>query len=143
MTATRPQPSERYVELVKRFALAEIQDDEHLEQANTVLRDLLGRPVSPEEQLYVDALSTLIESYETARYGEPSAQPHEFLDLLLCTNELEVDEVALQIGVEPAELAALRQGQRPFSVAIATSLADYFAVDRQAFLGESQREKAD
>src|SRR5947208_1942340 len=98
-TATRKQP-DTYFELVRRFPLTVIADDRHLDRAVALIDELLDRPSRDAgEQAYLDALSTLVESYEAEHVPIKAVSGVDVLKHLMESNGASQTEVARGAGI--------------------------------------------
>ena len=72
-SAAKSMPS-TYFELVKRFPLAHIRDDEHLVMAQEMIDRLLQERLDEGAQEYLDPLTDLVETYENRHVIIPDAR---------------------------------------------------------------------
>lgn len=80
----RGRAKDSYLDLVVVFPLTSIKSEEHLAEAQAVMDRLLskGRP-NVGEELYLDALSDLVEVYEDAHHAISPASDADMLRHLL------------------------------------------------------------
>src|SRR2546421_10993790 len=80
---------EEYLALVRSFPLAHIRDDAHLDAAVAVIDRLLAKgDHSPAEEMYLDALTDLVETYEEAHVVIPARGGGDALRFLMEANDL-------------------------------------------------------
>src|SRR5437868_11024838 len=90
----RKQP-DSYFQLVRRFPLTVIEDDAHLDRAVLLIDKLLDLAVRDRGQrAYLDALTTLVESYEAERIPMPSLGGAAILRNLIADNGITQAELA-------------------------------------------------
>ena len=86
-SATTPLP-DTYFELVKKFPLTHIRNDEHLEEASAVIDLLLRKNLDHGEQEYLDVLTDMVEMYEDENVKIPDASESDVLRELMSANRL-------------------------------------------------------
>ena len=80
----KPATRDAYLELVTAFPLASIQSDEHLRDAQKVVDRLLAKgKLGKGEELYLDALSDLVATYEDEHHAIEPASDAEMLAHLM------------------------------------------------------------
>src|SRR5438874_5808914 len=80
----KPATRDSYLELVSAFALASIQSDEHSHEAQKVIDRLLAKvTLDKGEELYLDALSDLVASYEDEHHAIEPASDADMLAHLM------------------------------------------------------------
>ena len=73
-----------YLDLVQVFPLASIKSDEHLEAAQEVMDQLLAKgELDDGEEMYLDALSDLVATYEDEHYVIAPASDADMLRHLM------------------------------------------------------------
>ncbi len=132
--ATR-QITDKYFELVRRFPLRRIRDDESHAEATRITRELLLRGednLDAGELDYLDALAGFIESYERTlvRMNKPS--PLQVLTHLMEASGMKPADLGRLIGSSAASMVL--HAQRELSKSHIRKLADHFHVDPALFL---------
>jgi len=127
------------MELVHKFELRPIRNDEDLERANEIAGRLADRGeenLDADEADYLDVLCGLIEKYEDAHF--PIAADFTPADRLRARMEARgMTEVEVARGAKVAE-AAIREflaGENPLDTEPAARLAAYFGVPVDVFRG--------
>ncbi|WP_165072797.1 helix-turn-helix domain-containing protein [Paludisphaera rhizosphaerae] len=125
-----------YFELVRRFPLTSIRDWDHLKEAETVLHGLLRQNLDAGGEAYLDALTDLVETFETENipYGPP-APPADVLKEMLYQHRLSQAQLARQIGIAQSTLSAICQGTRMPTLEQAKILGERFRLTPATFLG--------
>jgi HTH-type transcriptional regulator/antitoxin HigA len=119
-----------YFELVRRFPLTVIADDKHLDRAVALIDELLDRlRRDAGEQAYLDALTTLVESYETDHVPMPDVSGIAVLRSLMADNGLTQAELARGAGIAESALSEVLSGKRKLSRGHVGKLARYFGAD--------------
>lgn len=131
MNATLPQT---YFKMVKAFPLTSIRDYAHLAEAQAVLDDLLAQDLDEGGEAYLDALSDLVEVFETQHEPKNDVTGGEVLRELLNANRLSQGALARATGIAQSTISALINGDRPFTLAHAKKLGEHFCVSASAFL---------
>lgn len=122
-----------YFELVKKFPLAHIQDDDHLGEAEGVLDRLLQEDLDEGGQQYLDALTDLIEVYEDGHHPIPDASEGDVLRELLHANRLSQQALARMVGISQSTISAVVNGNRSLTRAQVDKLAGFFHVSPLTF----------
>ena len=136
--ASRLRIPDRYFELVKKFPLVPIRDDEHLTEAETVLHQLLAEKLDSGAEAYLAVLTELIESYEEEHHEIEDASEASVLRLLMESNELTQTELSAELGGQSV-VSAVLNGQRAINARQASALAKRFGVSPAAFIAGSGR----
>ena len=125
---------DEYWGLVRAFPLAHIRDDAHLDAAVAVidrLRDKGAR--SPAEEMYLDALTDLVETYEEAHVSIPARSGVDALRFLMEANDLRQVDLVPVLG-RKSLVSEVLGGQRPLALTHIKKLADYFRVSPAVFI---------
>jgi len=123
-----------YFDLVRRFPLMGIRDDDHLDQAVEVIHNLLRQDRDDGEEAYLEALSILVESYEKEHDPTPDASPAEVLRELMRSNGLSQTKLSRAVHIAQSTISAILGGERSMTTSQITALAAYFKVKPAAFL---------
>jgi HTH-type transcriptional regulator/antitoxin HigA len=81
------------------------------------------------EELYLDALSDLVATYEDAHYPIAPASDADMLRHLVEAREFTQAELHRQSGIPKSTLSEVLAGKKPFSKALIHTLAEFFKVD--------------
>jgi HTH-type transcriptional regulator/antitoxin HigA len=126
----------RYLDLIHRFALRPIHDDDELEQASAMADALVIRSdLSKAEEDYLAVLSTLIERYEAEHHPMSDATtPAEFLRDLLEVSGMTSYRLAAETGIGVSTLSEILSGKSGVSPRVRKILAAHFHVEEAAFI---------
>jgi HTH-type transcriptional regulator/antitoxin HigA len=119
-----------YLQLVLAFPLASIKSDEHLEEAQRVIEQLLAKgDLDAGAETYLDALSDLVASYEDAHHPiDPASDADMLLHLMEAKGVTQAD-VSRGTQLPKSTISEVLAGKRPFSRQMIRKLAAYFDVD--------------
>src|SRR5438128_1575048 len=99
-----------YFELVKKFPLAHIRDDRHLDAAQVVIDQLLQRDLDRGSQDYLDVLTDLVEIYEDQHHAIPDASESDVLGELMRANHLTQTALAKKVGISQSTISSVLRG---------------------------------
>jgi HTH-type transcriptional regulator/antitoxin HigA len=117
--------------------LTVIADDKHLDRAVALIDELLDRPVRDYgEQSYLDALTTLVESYENEHVQMPDVGGVAVLRNLMTDNSITQAELSRETGIAESALSEVLSGKRRLSRGHVGCLARYFGVDAGTFTAD-------
>lgn len=136
-TAPRPASRDAYLELVKKFPLRSIRGEDELDAAQDVLAELLQTVLDAGGEQYRDALTDLIEVYETQAHPIPDATEAEVLRELMAANGLTQTRLAAVVGIAGSTLSQVLAGKRSLTKEQVVKLARHFGVSAAAFLPAS------
>lgn len=119
-----------YLELVLAFPLASIKSEDHLEEAQKVIDQLLAkRRLDHGEETYLDALSDLVASYEDEHHAiEPASDADMLRHLMEAKGETQV-QLHRDTHIAKSTISEVLAGKKPFSRQMIRKLANYFKVD--------------
>jgi HTH-type transcriptional regulator/antitoxin HigA len=138
-TAARTLP-DTYFALVKQFPLTHIRDAAHLRRAQAVIDRLLREDRDEGAEEYLDALTDLVETYETGRVPVPDASEADVLRVLMESNGLSQPALAKRSGIAQSTLSAVLNGRRSLTRDHVVTLARLFNVSPAAFFpGRSRK----
>jgi HTH-type transcriptional regulator / antitoxin HigA len=130
---TRPFNPESYGKLLAEYQPKTITTEEENEQAIRLALTLEHRPNrTPEEEMVLELLVTLIEKFEESHYPIPQGTPNSMLIHLMDAGDITTEALAEVIG----SLEVVREivkGERTITKIQAAALADYFHVDASLF----------
>ncbi|MEH1901334.1 MAG: transcriptional regulator [Nostoc sp.] len=130
---TRTFNPESYAKLLAEYLPKIITTEEENEQAIALALTLdhrLNR--TPEEEMLLQLLVTLIEKFEEKHYQIPPGTPNSMLIHLMDARDITTEALAEVIGSLEVVLQIVN-GDRTISKTQAETLADYFHVDASLF----------
>ena len=130
----RPLP-QSYTALVALLPPRPIHDDVDLANATEMIDRLAGFDLNTDQEDYLEALSTFVEAYESARFpiDDSRITPLDALKALLAGHNMTASDLGRLLGnrtLGPAILA----GRRNLSKAHIKKLAERFKVEPGVFL---------
>ena len=126
----RSKDQDSYLELVVAFPLVSIQSDEHLHAASQVMDELLAKgKLDHGEEMYLDALSDLVATYEDKHFAIAPASDADMLRHLLDMKGVTQADVSKATGLPKSSMSEVMAGKKPFSRQMIRIFADYFHVD--------------
>lgn len=135
MAAVLDEPSEHeYLALVRAFPLVSIRGGDHLTAALSVLDGLLDKPArSAAEEVYLGALSDLVETYEREHVVIPPVSGVEALRYLMEENGLSQADLAPVFGSRSI-VSEVLSGKRRLALRHISRLAERFGVPADVFM---------
>ena len=131
---SRSADLDEYLALVRAFPLAHIRDDAHLDAAVAVIDRLLDKgDRSPAEEMYLDALTDLVETFEEAHVRIPARSGVDALRFLMEANDLRQVDLVPVLG-RKSLVSEVLSGKRPLALTHIKKLADYFQVSPAVFI---------
>jgi HTH-type transcriptional regulator/antitoxin HigA len=125
---------EEYLELVRMFPLISIEDDTHLSAALAAIDRLIERPSrSVAENVYLAALTDLVETYENAHVALPPVTGVEALRYLMEENGLTQADLAPYFGA-PSIISEVLSGKRQLALTHTRRLAAHFGLPVSVFI---------
>jgi HTH-type transcriptional regulator/antitoxin HigA len=107
---------DEYLVLVRAFPLAHIRDDAHLDAAEAVIDRLLDKgDRSPAEEMYLDALTDLVKTYEEAHVAIPARSGVDALRFLIEANALRQVDLVPALG-RKSLVSEVLSGKRPLTL---------------------------
>lgn len=129
---------EEYLALVRAFPLVSLRDDAHLRLALDVIDRLTDKPDrSPAQELYLNALTDLVETYENAHVPIPPVSGIEALRYLMDENGLKQADLAPLFG-SPSIVSEVLSGKRRLALSHVIQLAAYFGVPPGVFVAPAR-----
>jgi HTH-type transcriptional regulator/antitoxin HigA len=132
-TAARVLPA-TYFNLVKKFPLVHIRNDDHLVAAQEVIDQLLEEELDEGAEEYLDVLTDLVEGYEEEHVSIPDASEADVLRELMRANSLSQPRLAKATGIAQSTISAVLSGARSLTKGQVVKLAKFFGVSPAAFL---------
>ena len=119
-----------YLELVKEFPLTSIRSAKHLEEAQTVIDKLLAKGTLPKgEELYLDALSDLVATFEDQHCPIEPASDADILLHLMEAKGITQAQLHRDTEIAKSAISEVLAGKKSFSRRMMRTFADYFKVD--------------
>ena len=119
-----------YLELVLKFPLTSLKSEEQFQDAQAVMDALLAQgKLNVGEEMYLDALSDLVASYEDAHYPIVPASDADMLRHLMEAKGVTQAELHRDTGLAKSSISEVLAGRKTFSRQMIRKLADYFKVD--------------
>ena len=123
-----------YLALVRTFPLASIRDDAHLDEAIGMMNRLTtGRALSAGEDMYLQALADLIETYENAHVHIPALSGVELLRYLMDEHGLQQKDMVPLFGT-PSIVSEVLSGKRPLAFTHIKRLSARFGLPMDAYI---------
>lgn len=123
-----------YLSLIQRFPLRAIRNDHELDDAITLINELLDRQSLDErESDYLDVLSTLVERYEESVHPIEPASDAAVLESLLRERKQTQREVALATGISYSTFSCVIHGKRQFTREHVRAICKHFKIDQRVF----------
>jgi HTH-type transcriptional regulator / antitoxin HigA len=132
-TANRTLP-DSYFDLVKRFPLTHIRDDDHLASAHEEIDRLLREDLDEGARAYLDVLTDLVEAYEDKHHPIPDASEADVLCMLMGSNGLTQSGLEKEVGISQSTISAVLNGTRSLTKGQVIMLAKFFHVPPSVFL---------
>jgi HTH-type transcriptional regulator/antitoxin HigA len=112
----KPATRDAYLELVTAFPLASIQSNEHLHEAQKVIDRLLAKAkLDKGEELYVDALSDLVASYEDEHHAIEPASDADMLAHLMNAKGVTQVQLSRETLIPKSTVSEVLAGKKRFS----------------------------
>jgi len=122
------------MELIRRFPLKTMKNDDEHEQAAAIISELIGRNLDAGSSDYLDTLIVLVNKYEDEQHAiDERMTPREALRALMEANGLNQAAVGRIIGSESA-VSMFLKGDRGLSKVQIRKLAERFKIDPMVFI---------
>mgnify|MGYP002626906081 CR=1 FL=1 len=119
-----------YLELIQEFPLASIKSDDHLAESQNMIDRLLAKGrLDNGEEMYLDALSDLVASYEDEHFAIEPASDADMLRHLMETKGITQAQLCRDVKLSKSSVSEVLSGKKLFSRQMMRKLADYFQVD--------------
>jgi HTH-type transcriptional regulator / antitoxin HigA len=123
-----------YLELVTKFPLRSIKDDNELSLAQGVLDDLLSHePLAKSEEMYLDALRALVEHDEDHNVILEQATDAEIIRQLMQSHLLNQTSFAVKICVPKSVVSEILKGERKLNRQQIDAMAREFGISKDTF----------
>jgi mRNA interferase HigB len=131
----------KYKQLIDRFALQPIENDNDLEIVDEIADELYERleSIDPDEEIYLKVLTLLIEQYEAKAHPllDDPISPLEMLKFLMAENGLKQVDLTKILGISSGNASEIIGGKRELTKSQIGVLAHYFKVNASLFLPSS------
>ena len=126
---------ERYFELVRRFPLQPIENEEQNETAGELCAELALRfkQLSPGEKAYLEVLTVLVEKFEEQWDEELEVEPRELVLFLMEQNSLSQKDLIPIFGTS-SRISEFLGGKRELSINQIMGLSQRFNLSPTAFM---------
>jgi HTH-type transcriptional regulator/antitoxin HigA len=125
-----------YLELVIAFPLASIRSEEQLVAAQEVMDRLLAKgELDAGAEMYLDALSDLVASYEDQHHDIGPASDADMLRHFMEAKGVTQADLSQETGISKSSVSEVLAGKKPFSRQMIRKLARYFQVDASVLVG--------
>jgi HTH-type transcriptional regulator / antitoxin HigA len=126
----KPETRDSYLELVTVFPLASIQSDDHLREATRVIDRLLAKSkLAKGEELYLDALSDLVASYEDEHYAIEPASDADMLAHLMDAKGVTQVQLSREAMIAKSTISEVLAGKKRLSRQLIRKLSVFFDVN--------------
>ena len=131
---TRQIDPKSYGRLLAKILPRPIESDEECDKATAVIKTMMNRDLTPEEDTLFRLLVLLVTEYEDRTVPMPSASPDEILRSLLESSGMKQTELAELWGTSRGYTSSIVNGKRPINKVQAKALAGQFNVSVELFL---------
>ncbi len=119
-----------YLEMIQEFPLASIRSEKQFKAAQEFIDQILvKKKLSKGEEMYLDALSDLVATYEDQHYSIDPSSDADMLRHLMEIKEKSQADLHRETGISKSSISEILAGKKPFSRKLIRKLADYFGVD--------------
>jgi HTH-type transcriptional regulator/antitoxin HigA len=137
-TSLDPVAKEEYLALVRAFPLLSIRNDAHLAEALTMFDQFVAHPQrSTAQEVYLSAMTDLVETYENAHVVIPPTSGIEALRYLMEENELTQADLVPLFGT-PSGVSEVLSGKRQLALSHVRRLAAHFGLPADVFIVPSR-----
>jgi HTH-type transcriptional regulator / antitoxin HigA len=124
------QLRDSYLGLVLTFPLASIKSEQHLYEAQKVMDRLLAKGnLDDGEEMYLDALSDLVGTYEDEHHPIEPASDADMLRHLMEAKGVTQAQLSRSTLISKSTISEVLAGKKPFSRQMIRKLAKFFNVD--------------
>jgi HTH-type transcriptional regulator / antitoxin HigA len=123
-----------YFALIKKFPLASIKDDVHLDSAIAIINSLLARePLTTGEEQYLGALTDLVEHYEDHHVVIEPATDGAMLQHLMDAKGVTQADVVKGTGIQKSTISEILADKRTLSRVNIQKVCEFFGVSTRLF----------
>jgi HTH-type transcriptional regulator/antitoxin HigA len=132
----KPATRDSYLDLVMAFPLASIQSESHLHEAQHVMDQLLAKTkLDAGAELYLDALSDLVATYEDEHHSIQPASDADMLAHLMEAKGVSQVQLSRDAIIPKSTISEVLAGKKRFSRQLIRKLAAYFDVHASVLAG--------
>jgi HTH-type transcriptional regulator / antitoxin HigA len=131
---SRPTGLSKYIARVRSFPLEPIRDEAHLIEAQAVLDKLLQEDLDAGGEMYLGALTYLVEAYEEEHEPALDVSEADVLRELMRANGLTQKALEEKVGISQSTISAVLNGTRSLTRKQMLALSKQFLVHPSAFL---------
>jgi HTH-type transcriptional regulator / antitoxin HigA len=131
---SRPTGLSKYIARVRNFPLEPIRNEAHLVEAQAVLDKLLQEDLDAEGEMYLGALTCLVEAYEEEHEPALDVSEADVLRELMRANGLTQRALEEKVGISQSTISAVLNGTRSLTRNQVLALSKRFLVRPSAFL---------
>jgi antitoxin component HigA of HigAB toxin-antitoxin module len=124
----------KYIARVRAFPLEPIRDEAHLIKALAVLDELLQEDLDAGGEMYLGALTCLVEAYEEEHEPVVDVSEADVLRELMRVNGLTQKALEEKVGISQSTISAVLNETRSLTRKQMLALSEYFLVHPSAFL---------
>lgn len=128
------QGTDSYFALIKVMPLRSIATARQLAEAQKMIDSLLARELDSGEEEYLDALTDLVEKYESDNCDFGDATCAQVLAFLIDDRGLSQQKVSAGAGVSKSTISELVHGKRTATVELAKKLGMFFDIAPSVFI---------
>ena len=122
--------ADSYFNRIEEFPLTSIKSQDQLDAAQAMIDRLVMKGTLDDgEDLYLDALSDLVASYEDVHYAIPPASDADMLRHLMDARDVTQADLHRQTGIPKSTISEVLAGKKTFSKGMIRTLANFFKVD--------------
>lgn len=133
-TRLRGKVKDDYLELILKCPLVALRHQQDFEQAEEFMQSLLRQgKLTKGQELYLDALSDLVASYEDEHYPIAPSTDAELLSFFMEDRGVTQAELSRGAKIHKSTISQILSGDRPFSKGVINKLSDYLGVDKSVF----------
>ena len=119
-----------YMELVQTFPLTSIKSDEHLDEAQSIMDRLLAKgELDDGEEIYLDALSDLVATYEDKHYAIGPASDADMLRHLIDVKGVNQSQLSRETAIPKSTISEVLARKKHFSRQMIRKFSEYFNVN--------------
>jgi HTH-type transcriptional regulator / antitoxin HigA len=131
----RRRAADAYMELIRKFPLRKLKNDDEHRQAVEIIEKLMGRAIDSGACDYLDMLILIVNKYEDEHHTPKGTQltPQQALRAIMNANDMTQSEMGKVIGSESV-VSMFLKGERELSKSHIKALVARFRVDAALFL---------
>ena len=123
-----------YLELIREMPLKSIANDRQLKSAQKMISSLLSRNLDSGAEDYLDALTDLVEKYESDFHDFGTATAPQVLAFLMQDRGLNQSQIASGAEIPKSIISEILNGNRSVTIDVAKKLGLFFAIAPSIFI---------